>query len=37
MDDLIVPSMSFPSEPEEIQGNHLSPEYVLERPENQME
>ena len=37
MDDLIVPSMPLPSEPEGMQGNLLSPEYALERPENQME
>jgi len=37
MDDLIVPSVPLPSEPEEVQGNLLSPEYALERPENQME
>jgi hypothetical protein len=37
MDDLIVPSMPLPPEPEEMHGNLLSPEYALERPENQME
>jgi hypothetical protein len=37
MDDLIVPSTPLPSEPEEMHGNLLSPEYALERPENQME
>ena len=37
MDDLIVPSTPLPAEPEEIQGNLLTPEYAVQPPENQME
>jgi type IV secretory pathway TraG/TraD family ATPase VirD4 len=37
MDDLIMPSTPLPAEPEEIQGNLLSPEYALQPPQNQME
>ena len=37
MDDLIVPSTPLPSEPDEMQGNLLSPEYALQPPENQVE
>jgi Type IV secretion-system coupling protein DNA-binding domain len=37
MDDLIMPSTPLPAEPEEIQGNLLSPEYALQPPGNQVE
>jgi type IV secretory pathway TraG/TraD family ATPase VirD4 len=37
MDDLIMPSTPLPAEPEEMQGNLLSPEYAVQPPENQME
>jgi type IV secretory pathway TraG/TraD family ATPase VirD4 len=37
MDDLIVPSTPLPTEPEEIKGNLLTPEYAVQPPENQME
>jgi type IV secretory pathway TraG/TraD family ATPase VirD4 len=37
MDDLIVPSTPLPVEPEELQGNLLTPEYAVQPPENQME
>ena len=37
MDDLIVPSVPPPTDSEETQGNLLSPEYVLQPPENQVE
>jgi len=37
MDDLIVPSTPLPAEPEEIQGNLLTPEYAVEPSANQVE
>jgi hypothetical protein len=37
MDDLIVPSVPPPTDSEETQGNLLSPECVLQPPENQVE
>ena len=37
MDDLIVPSTPLPAEPEEIQGNVLTPEYAVQPHENQVE
>ena len=37
MDDLIVPSTLLPTQPEEIQGNLLTPEYAVQPPESQME
>ena len=37
MDDLIVPNAPLPVEPEEMQGNLLTPEYAVQPPENNME
>jgi type IV secretory pathway TraG/TraD family ATPase VirD4 len=37
MDDLIVPNAPLPVEPEEMQGNLLTPEYAVQPPENHME
>jgi hypothetical protein len=34
---LIAPSAPSPTDSEETQGNLLSPEYVLQPPENQVE
>lgn len=36
MDDLIVPSVPFPPEPETAQGNLLFPEYAVEQPGNEV-
>ena len=37
MDDLIVPSTPLPVEPEEVQGNLLFPEYVVQSSGHEME
>jgi hypothetical protein len=37
MDDLIVPSAPPPADSDEVQGNLLGPEYVLQPHENQVE
>ena len=37
MDDLIVPNAPLPVEPEEMQGNLLTPEYAVQPPDNNME
>jgi type IV secretory pathway TraG/TraD family ATPase VirD4 len=37
MDDLIVPSMPLPAEPQEMQGNLLTPEYAAHASEHPME
>jgi len=37
MDDLIVPNAPLPVEPEEMQGNLLTPEYAVQPAENNME
>ena len=36
MDDLIVPNAPLPVEPEEMQGNLLTPEYAVQPPDNNM-
>lgn len=36
MDDLIIPSTPLPPEPEEMQGNLLTPEHAVQPPEHQV-
>jgi hypothetical protein len=37
MDDLLVPSIPLPPEPEEVQGNTLAPEYAVKTSDHQLE
>jgi hypothetical protein len=37
MDDLIIPSAPLPPEPEEMQGNLLAPEQLVQPSDQQLE